>query len=186
MHLGSLDIADQKARLVNKIDAAHELAFRTFCKSRPEKLSFYVPDSALNYLIPRRLLELDGIDPSSVRLISSRTTSSLGITISTNQDLESLDCEISHHQNKVAHVRNFYTSNEMTGQGVTMEFYERLERLLKAIGFDYIVGENNPDNVTYFIEKLRRQLLHLLSEDEQTKLLGFKCPNQETTYKKLR
>lgn len=186
MNLGILDTTDQRARLIDQIDAAHELAFRTFCESRPERLSFLIPDSVLNYLIPRKLLELDGIDPRSVRLSSTRTISALGITISTNKDLESLDCEISHHRSKAAHVSNFYTSDEIRGQGVTTEFYERLERLLKAIGFEYIIGENNPDNVTYFIEKLRRQLLHVLSEDEQTRLLGFKCPNQETTYKRLR
>lgn len=186
MHLGNPDIADQKARLVDQVDAAHELAFRTFCESKPERLSFYIPDSALNYLIPRKLLELDGIDPRSVRLISSRSVSSLGVTISTNIDREALDCEMAHKQGRAVRVSNFYTSDEIKGEGVATEFYERLERLLKAVGFEYIIGENNPENVMYFTKKLHRQLLHTVSEGEQIRILGSKCTNQETTYKKLR
>lgn len=179
------DTTGERAQLVDQIDARHEKALRAFFNKKPPKYSFYVPNPALSYLIPRRLLEIEDVDPESVRLIANRCPSSLDIRIATNKDLDAVVCGISHMRHRVAHIDDFDTVDELIGTHVATEFYQRLERLLKRIGFEYLVGENNPDNVSYFTGKLNRQLLHVLPEAEQTKLLGFQCPNQTTTYKKL-
>ncbi len=119
MGIQSPDITDERAQLVDRIDARHEQALRLFFSKRPPKYSFYVPNPALSYLIPRRLLELDDIDPESVRLTADRCASSLDIRITTNKDIDTNEDNVTYFTGKLnrqlLHVLPAYEQTRLLG-----------------------------------------------------------------------
>jgi hypothetical protein len=65
------------------------------------------------------------------------------------------------------HVANYSDREEWRGVGIATSFYERLREIAKKLGFQYITGDNNRKNISFFTNKLGRKRYEQLPPDLQ-------------------
>lgn len=64
---------------------------------------------------------------------------------------------VGKRSNSMVYVDLFMDRDDMRGRGLAEGMYRRGKRGFRALGFDYIVGQNDPENVSFFINKLGRK-----------------------------
>lgn len=58
---------------------------------------------------------------------------------------------------------------QLHGKGIAASFYQRLQAAVTVAGFHYILGYNNPNNINFFTEKLKRTPLSELPSETLNK-----------------
>ena len=167
--------------------AQREQHLHDYAQHQTEPGSLDLPDSVLIYLIPPKLMRLAAVPEDVVVSSLVQARRHLEIIIA-DKALEEpyLSCEIEQHPSPtIAEVRDYVDSDFIYRKGITTEFYGRLEKLLKAIGYQTMTGKDDEENVSFYTRKLGRKLIHELPLDEQIRLLGYPAPNAYCTYKNL-
>lgn len=66
------------------------------------------------------------------------------------------EMNLSSFSRDILHVDSYDNRNEFNNRGIATSFYNRLHESAKKMHYRYITGFNNPDNVTFFTNKLGR------------------------------
>jgi len=180
-------MTSEKFQQIEEITAEQESALLRHAQSG-ERHSLKIPYAALRYLIPTKLLELDEVkDPREVDIdIVDILPFKLDFHIeNTRSQIQYITLGIEHGpMPEVAEVMDYLTDINIRRKGITFEFYQRLEKLLKACGFEYITGDNE-SSLMYFLDKLKRGQIINLPEEDQIRIWGCVTERPYSTYKKL-
>ncbi|MEK7672850.1 MAG: hypothetical protein AAB373_03115 [Patescibacteria group bacterium] len=138
-----------------------------------------VTQEMLEALVPQRFREMTEAEGANVVVdILQQGHRSLEFKIGSSDQRMGLNIILGvepnlANSNSSVCVYDFEHGDHVRGQHIVMEFYFKLEAMLKEMGFTYYFGGGSERNVTYFTNKLGRQRTRALPADEIRAITGF-------------
>lgn len=178
----------EREELINSIVAENNLRFeQSLGKDHPRAIS----DEALRALIPKSLYRVS-LDPRKVfseiwdignQVEMDVIGSSLG-SDKTPALSQMMDCrfELLRSRPKTLVVRDFGVRRNIQGSGIGTDFYSRLGEISRILGFRFIIGQNNSQNIGFFQGKLGRISLLAIDRDLWEEIIPVKEFHKTKTF----
>lgn len=174
---------DARQVLIDKELEKARQAFTDWLKEPGHQRSLELPFEALCVLLPKRVYEISKCPPSDLEVsFYSADPGALGFMIcdpgSSNSpfDRSKYIADIYLATDPMTpltlQVGSIEVSRNFRRQKIAGSFYDNLAEVAREMGFRFVFGQNNPENVTYFTRKLGRSIISNIRPDLRRRIIS--------------